>query len=243
MGIAIAPTVSDVQTAAGAFLTAVLPSTTAIIAGLQNRSAEPVQGNYVVVTPIRYTRLETNIDSAEDCKFTGSFAGNILTVTAVEIGELTIGSTIFGPGVAANTNIVSQTSGPSGGAGNYTVSVPQTLASGTLSCGEQTVTMNAEVVLQLDFHSLAPDYSSGDNAQIVSTLLRDEFGVDFIAGVNPAIAPFYADDPKMMPFINDQSQIEWRWVLEARFQVVQTVSISQQYFDSADLNVVEVPAS
>lgn len=241
--VAISPTQSDALAAIRAFILAVLPSGVAVITGQMNRTPEPVQTTFVVVTPIRMTRLETNIDSNADCAFVGSFAGNVMIVDSVSIGTVQIGATVIGEGVAANTVIQAQTSGPAGGPGNYTVSVAQTLANETLATGAQTVQQNSELVVQMDFHSTGLDYSAGDNAMIVSTLLRDEFGVDFFAALEPpqnSVTPFYADDPKQIPFQNDQNQIEWRWVLEGKFQINQTTSIPQQYFGSATVDVVSV---
>jgi hypothetical protein len=75
--------------------------------------------------------------------FTGSVAGYVLTVTSVTSGSIVLGGALGGTGVAASTLITSQLSGSVGGIGTYAVSVPQTLASGTLneSYGTLTVTV------------------------------------------------------------------------------------------------------
>ena len=62
---------------------------------------------------------------------TGAIAGTTLTVASVTSGVLYLGQTIQGAGVAANTMITAFGSG-SGGAGTYTVSTSQTVASLTL---------------------------------------------------------------------------------------------------------------
>jgi hypothetical protein len=48
--------------------------------------------------------------------------------------------------------------------------------------------------------------------------------------------PLYADDPRYMPFVNENQQYEWRWVLEACFQVNQTVVVPKQYADAVDVD-------
>jgi hypothetical protein len=63
--------------------------------------------------------------------FTGAIATTTLTASAVT-GIISIGQLV--PGVAANTRIVNQLTGPSNGAGTYTVSVSQTVASGPMTC-------------------------------------------------------------------------------------------------------------
>jgi hypothetical protein len=62
---------------------------------------------------------------------TGAISGTTLTVTAVSSGTLYVGQTIQGTGVTANTMITALGTG-TGGAGTYTVSASQTIASITL---------------------------------------------------------------------------------------------------------------
>jgi hypothetical protein len=238
----LSPTQGDVQTALGSFIADVtgLVVGQTIISGQNNRTPEPAAGAFVVMTPIRFTRLETNLDAYADCKFTGSISGSTLTVTAVQDGEIELGSTIFGAGVAAGTVVQAFGTG-SGGTGTYTVSGSQTIASGTLSAGTWELTQGAEIVVQLDFHSA--DLTASDLAQAVSTAFRDDYGTTFFAGLAPplnGIAPLYADDPKQLPFINEAEQYEWRWVLEAKLQVNQAVTFPLQFFDSATVTPLDV---
>jgi hypothetical protein len=250
-GVGVAPgtTVESFQSSAGGTGTyfvepsQTLPQTTmgngvAIIAGQQNRAAEPAFPSFVVLTPIAFTRLETNLDESADVRFQGSISGNVLTVSQVFFGQVGPGALLFGSGVAAGTSIVSNGTGP----GLFVVSVPQTLSSRVLSCGATLVTQGAQVTVQIDFHSA--DLTAGDMAQTVSTLLRDPYGVDFFAALAPplnGVVPLYADDPKQVPFVNAEQQYEWRWTLDAQFQVNQTVSVPQQYADAVEVGLVSVP--
>lgn len=240
----LSPTQSNVTAALGQFLGAQLGFSAAqVIVGQQNRVAEPQPSSFVVMTPMRVERLATNLDASADVKFTGAIADAILTVSAIEAGSLSAGATIFGVGVQTNTIIVQQISGTSGGVGTYGVTPSQTLSSETLSCGARTVTQSARVVVQLDFHSA--DQSAGDNAQLISTLLRDEFGTTFFASLAPplnGVTPFYADDPRQVPFWNAEDQMEWRWVLEAHFEVDQTAQVPQIYADAATVMPISVEA-
>lgn len=213
-----------------------------VVAAQQNRVPETNNPYFAVMTPIRFTRLATNVDQSADTKFTGAIDGNTLTVSDVAFGQIILGATIFGTGVAANTMVVAFGTG-GGGTGTYMVSPSQTVASETLSAGKKTLTEEAESVVQLDFHS--PDTLAGDFAQTVSASLRDEYGTTFFASLTPpfdGVSPLYADDPRQMPFISDQSQYEWRWVLEARLQVSQTVSVPQEYADAASVTIKDVSA-
>lgn len=64
--------------------------------------------------------------------FTGSIAGNVLTVTAVGSGTLYLGTTVSGSGVASGTMISAQLTGTRGSTGTY-----------ALNIGEQTVASEA----------------------------------------------------------------------------------------------------
>jgi hypothetical protein len=54
------------------------------------------------------------------------------------------------------------------------------------------------------------------------------------------VAPLHADDPRQMPFINDQSQYEWRWIIEACLQANQVVISPQQFADALEIGLIEV---
>lgn len=214
-----------------------------IIAGQQNRTAEPANPYFVVFIPIMFRRLATNLDSSADCKLIGSISGNTLTAVSVAAGAIIAGATLFGTGVATGTTVIAQLTGLPGGAGTYQTSPSQTATQQTISAGQKGMTQEAEVTVQIDFHS--PDSLAGDFAQTVSTALRDEYGVSFFANLSAplnGVVPFYADDPAQRPFVNDQNQYEFRWSCDAKFQVNQVVSVPQEYADSADIDVVDVLA-
>ena len=214
----------------------------AVIAGQANRVSTPNDPWYVVMTPMFSKRLGTNQDNSADVKFTGSIAANTLTVSAVQAGTVTPGSTIFAPNVAANTQIIQQLTGTPGGAGTYLVSSGQTVSSQTMSAGAKQMFMSEEWTVQVDFFS--PDYLSGDFARTVSIALRDEFGTSFFSALAPPlnnVSPLFADDPRMTSFVDAESQFEWRFTLEVHLQVDETVSVSQTYSDSVAIELIEVP--
>ncbi len=118
------------------------------------------------------------------------------------------------------------------------------MGSKTLSSGAKTLEQHAKVTVQMDFHS-ANDTDAGDMAQTVSTTLRDDFGVQQFANQSPnyGVVPLYADDPKMLPFLNAEQAYEWRFVVEAVLQVNQVVSVSQQFADVVTVDVISVDAT
>lgn len=67
--------------------------------------------------------------SSRTASFTGSIATTTLTVSAISAGSIYPSMQISGTGVTAGTRIVAQLTGTTGGAGTYTVSASQTVAS------------------------------------------------------------------------------------------------------------------
>lgn len=239
----VSPTEDQILTQMRSFLTAVLPSDWAVVAGGPNRVPEPSGTKYVVMQPPRFERLRTNVDSSADVRFAGSIVGAAMTVSDVSFGTILIGATVFGVDVAANTTISAQVSGPTGGAGVYTVAPAQTVTSQTLSAGQKLAEQGSKVTVQLDFH--AADGTSGDAAQTVSTMMRDEYATEQFAGQSPnyGVTPLLADDPRQVPFLNSEQAYEFRWIVEAMLQADQVVLVPQQFADSVKVEIIDVDAT
>jgi len=70
------------------------------------------------------------------CSFVGSITGNVLTITSINSGGISIGQTITGLGVTPGTKIVQFLTGAGGNvneAGTYLVNIPQSLSSLTFT--------------------------------------------------------------------------------------------------------------
>lgn len=242
MGFAPAPTQSGIQTALRAFLLAILPSGVECIESQDNRVPEPHGTDFVVMTPIRRERLETNVDTYTDCAFTASIASGVMTVTQMQIGAITIGNALLGVGVTAGTTITAQTGGTPGGVGTYTVSPSQTLGARTLACGSASIVQPTKVTVQLDVHSASVG-DAADMAQTIATLFRDEFATSFFAGLGLDVSPLYAEDPKQVPFQNAESQWETRYVVDVHLQANQIVSPPQAFADALAVDLINVEAT
>lgn len=90
----------------------------------------PATKNAMSTGPIQITSAEV----------TGSIFGTTLTVTAVTSGALYVGAVIEGTGVTVGTTVTAFVTG-TGGAGDYTVSASQTVASTTIT-SNVTVTVS-----------------------------------------------------------------------------------------------------
>lgn len=254
MGVLVSPIQSDLFKVLGRFLLDILPTGTEVFQSQVNRVPTPKSSNWVMMTPTRRSRFETNTDRTKDVSFLGSVANGVLTVTEVLIGQIVVPATLFGPTVLPGTLITAQLTaggvpigsfaisqdpvGDLGGPGNYQLSIPQNINPGKLASGAKQIYTPTEVAIQLDVYGPA----SVENAQIVSQIFRDEYAYDFFRNLSDTITPLVADDPRQMPWINDQAQYENRWTVEATFQLNETLSIPQQYADSVILGVINVDA-
>ena len=208
-----------------------------VIAFQVNRVPQPLSPDFVLMSPISMIRLETNVTTYRDVAFVGSIAGTQLTVVSLSFGAIQVGQTLFGIGVVAGTRVTAFQSG-TGGTGTYTVSVSQALSVTNLASGGKDIMQPTQLTIQLDVHGP----NSADNAQVISTLFRDPFGVDFFATSGFDVTPFYADDPKQLPFTNGEQQYESRWVISAVMQANQVTGVPQQFADElefAELTSVE----
>lgn len=209
-----------------------------VVQGQANRVASPSAANYMVYWPIRRRRIETNTDTYADAVFGGSISGTVLSITSVAFGSLAVGSTLFGTGVAVGTTVTSLAGG-TGGVGAYNVSPLQSASPELIAAGVQNLLQPTELCMQIDVHGP----QSADNAQIITTLFRDGYAVDFFQALGVDVTPLYADDPKQVPFINDQRQYENRWVVEAHLQANQSVQVPQQFMSSVVIGLIEVEAT
>jgi hypothetical protein len=205
------------------FLLSVLPAGTEVIRGLDNRVAEPKGVNFVEMTPMFQERFAGNVDEYVEVLFVGSITGVTLTITQVLAGALAVGSSIFGTGVVSGTVITALGTGM-GGLGTYTVNNTQTVGSEQLQAGTKTAEQYTQVTVQLDIHGPA----SANNAQIISTLFRDEYAVTMFEQSGIDMAPLYTSDPRQIPFLNGEQQIEERYIVDAVVQVNPIVTIPQQ---------------
>lgn len=230
------PSQSDAQTALRNFLLAILPDIE-VVAGQANRVPQPKSPNFVVTTPLLRLRFSTNVDSFADVSFMGSIAGTVLNVTSVSFGEIGVGQPLFGASVTAGTKIVSFGTGD-GGVGTYVIDKSQTVAPQAMASGTETILQPVALTVQCDFHS-ADLNTSGDMVQTFTTLFRDPYGVDFMEPLG--VVPLYTSEPRQVPFINGEQQVESRWVVDAVMQVNELVTnLPHQFADELEIDVVDV---
>lgn len=233
MGFAPVPSHKQIQAALRSALVQILPFGMLIVQGQDNDVAEP-KGDFVVITVIRRERISTNVDTYQDCKFTGSVSGTIVTVGPIAFGTPTVGNLLFGTGAVQNPVIMAVNSN-----GTLTLSTPATTPTKALSCGVKSIQQSTRVVFQLDIHS--PDMGrASDYAQAISTVMRDDTGALLLQASGLPISPLFADDPKQIPFMNKERQYESRYVVECHLQADQVITPPQEFADRVDVDRLPV---
>lgn len=214
-----------------------------IIRGDVNRVPEPTESDFVIMWPLFRNRLAYNVDAWQDSIITGSITSNVLTVTAVARGAVLVGAPVRALAVLSPLcTVSSQLTGSPGGTGTYAVSTASDRTSGTLYVGTLAVMEEVEMTVQIDVHG-PPAKVAGDNAQRIATLMQGQFGVQAFLDAGGVVAPLYCRDPRMMPFDNDQKQIEERWVIETALQINPTITVSGQFADTLEIDTVSVEAA
>ena len=237
--ITVGPTQDEVLAALGNFLQAICsPTGIEVVVGQVNRVPQPLVTNHIVMWPILRTRLETNVEKSVDTSFVSSIAGTVMTVTNLIQGNIQVGAQVFGPGLAANTYVASLGTGV-GGVGTYNILPTQTIASKKMASGVLDILQPTQLTVQIDVHGPV----SGDNAQVITTLLRDSYGVEALQALNSNVFPLFASEPRQMPFKDGEQQYEDRWIVEANLQVNQVVVVLQQFADVLLVDVISVEAA
>lgn len=236
-------TQSQAFTALGGFITSILPAAVGVIQGQANRVAEPGVPNFVVMTALRQDRLGFNEADYNDTIFVGSIAATELTVASVTqfegsgiLAGMTIIDTANPTNLAADTVVVEQLSGPPGGAGVYTISPTQTVASETMYAGQSAALVPTRWTVQLDIHGPA----SGDNAKVIEGLFRSEVAIGSFIASGFDVAPLYCDEAMQLPFINGEDQYEDRYVMSACMQINPIIGTPQQFAEELDPAVIDV---
>lgn len=239
MTIAVTPSQSDTLVLLKRFLTEILPQGTEINKAQVNRVPEPQGSNFVEMTVTDRPRLGTNLDNFEDASFVGSIAANVLTVSSILFGIIGVGRPVYAASGVSDGTVITALGTGTGGNGTYIVNNSQTVSSRAMASGIESLMQPTNVTVQLDVHGPL----SADNAQMITTLMRDEYAVSRFASYGPYITPLNADDPRQVPFINDQKQYEDRWIIEVQLQVNQSVVIPQQFAEAVDVDLVSVEAA
>lgn len=87
-----------------------------------------------------------------------------------------------------------------------------------------------------------PPGTAGDWAAIISTMLRDTYGCANILDPDSgtSIQPLYCDDPKFIPAIDAENQMEERWMMTACLEYNPVVTIPQEFAIALEIDAINV---
>lgn len=104
--------------------------------------------------------------------------------------------------------------------------------------GKVTYQRNTGYRIIIDcYGAIAPDW-----ADAISILWRTPSACDKLAAALPAgtMQPLYADEPQQLTIVNEEYAYETRWRCVLHLNVIQTASVSQDFFDKASI-VIQAP--
>jgi hypothetical protein len=99
--------------------------------------------------------------------------------------------------------------------------------------GAKEVDRSTSFTYQLDVYGPC----AADNAQIASTLLRDDHGCTFLKPYG--LAPLYCDDGQQMPLVTGEQQFLNRWMMRGVLQANVAVTVPMQFADTLITTLLE----
>ncbi|WP_083274593.1 phage neck terminator protein [Novosphingobium resinovorum] len=100
--------------------------------------------------------------------------------------------------------------------------------------GEKEISRSTSMHFQLDTYG--PNAS--DNVQVITTLFRDAYGVDFLRPFG--LAPLFCDDGAQMPLVTGEKQYLQRWTMRGVLQTNLAVTLPAEFADNLITTLVEV---
>lgn len=100
-------------------------------------------------------------------------------------------------------------------------------------------TQATQVTIQVD--TFGP--LSADNAHVIQTLLRSDWGVDQFSTYGFAVTPLYTSDPRQMKFTDESAQVQQRWSIDCVLQADPVVTVPQDFADQLAVGVISVEAT
>lgn len=100
--------------------------------------------------------------------------------------------------------------------------------------GTLAISRSTSLHFQLDVYG--PNAS--DNAQVITTLFRDDFGFQFFKP--RGLAPLYCDDGQQMPLVSAEKQYIARWMMRGVLQTNLAISTPAEFADTIVITSQEV---
>lgn len=84
--------------------------------------------------------------------------------------------------------------------------------------------------------------SAGDNAAMLSEMVRTPYAAGSFATGGLGIQPLYASDPRQLPFVTGEDEYQERWTFEISLQYNPQVTVPQEFADALTVGLINVDA-
>ena len=235
---ALALSESAIYVALRSFLLGTLSPGVEIVRAQDNRVPQPRSANFIIFTPLRSTRLATNMTIYTEIQFFGFIDDDVLTVSAFTFGSDLLPNMVVSDmvgDVSPGTTIVNRLTTTGLGTGTFRVSPGgQTIDQRALYSSTRFDLVATEFTVQLDVYGP----NAWANVQTLTTYFQSSYGAKALEDLNAEVAPLYCDPARQVAFIDGERQWEDRWMIELALQVNPTLSISQQAATQIDIGLV-----
>ena len=102
-----------------------------------------------------------------------------------------------------------------------------------------TSSLHNQLTFQVDVHGP----NSADNTMLISTYFRSDYGIQLFKSSNAYVEPLYCSDPRQIPFINSEQQVETRWSIDVIMDSIPSAQIVVTNYFAGTLNVNVTPAN
>lgn len=101
---------------------------------------------------------------------------------------------------------------------------------------EKNVLRPVQLNVQIDCYG----EKSGDRAQVISALFRDDYACQSFLAYGADIQPLYAGDAQQIPLISGEDAYVERWTFELALQVNSVITVPQQTANTLTAGIISV---
>ena len=102
--------------------------------------------------------------------------------------------------------------------------IPLETNSHTVTAVTESILTPSQMTMQIDCYGV----QSGERAQSISSLFRDDYACQMFKDSGLDIQPFYASNPRQMPLVNGEGQYERRWTFNLEMQVNHSITLTAE---------------
>ena len=109
----------------------------------------------------------------------------------------------------------------------------------TVTDSTNTSSLHNQLTFQVDVHGP----NSADNTMLISTYFKSDYGIQLFKSSNAYVEPLYCSDPRQIPFINSEQQVETRWSIDVIMDSIPSAQIVVTDYFAGELAVNTTPTN